>query len=290
MAPSARTGSSLRISCQRRSAPMRASVCSSTTEPRRRATSSAVYVRSIPLQRWSLRHSSASCVASSWIRASCDIWAPSATRCGFGSRTYHSGALLHLCSRNHTMFGIQKGCVLRAGQAVVAEDDLGDTDGLLAALPLHARSHRDLAPPVVLLDCVDVESAAHARAGGDGRREPDPVEAVVERHAVLLVRDHLVRHRRQERKRQIAVRDRSAEGGRRRPLGIHVDELMVPGRVGKRLDPLLLDLDPRRGAELGADLDWARHARNATRPDRLSRRRWHGLVSWPWLELNVGLW
>src|SRR5207248_3255803 len=83
-----------------------------------------------------------------------------------------------------------------------------------------------LAAPVVLLDCVDVERATDARARGNGCRKADAVEAVVERHAVrlLLVRDDLVGHRRQQREGQIAVRDRAAERGLRRPLGIDVDD------------------------------------------------------------------
>src|SRR4029453_5753295 len=50
-APSAATCSSLCSSFQRRSAPSRASVCSTWTGPRSRSTSSVVYGRSIPRQR-----------------------------------------------------------------------------------------------------------------------------------------------------------------------------------------------------------------------------------------------
>src|SRR5919198_518104 len=53
-APGAVTGSSPWRSSHSRSAPRRAVVCSGTTEPRRRSTSSAVYVRSMPSQRASL--------------------------------------------------------------------------------------------------------------------------------------------------------------------------------------------------------------------------------------------
>ena len=56
IAPSARTASSLCSSSQSRLAPRRASVCSSTTEPRSLMTSCAVYVRSIVAQRWSVSH------------------------------------------------------------------------------------------------------------------------------------------------------------------------------------------------------------------------------------------
>jgi hypothetical protein len=48
------------------------------------------------------------------------------------------------------------------------------------------------------------------------------------------------------------VTDRRAERTLRCAFGIDVDPLVVAGRGRERVDPLLADLDPRRGAEFSA--------------------------------------
>ena len=140
---------------------------------------------------------------------------------------------------------------VRGASAVVAEDELGDADRLVAALALDRRGHRRLVAPVALLDRFDAECAAHARARRHGCGKAHPIKPVVDGHAAaLLPRHDLVRHRGQERERQVAVRDRPAEGPGGGALGVDVDPLVVAGGVGEGLDPLLRDVDPRRGAEL----------------------------------------
>ena len=49
------------------------------------------------------------------------------------------------------------------------------------------------------------------------------------------------------------MRDRPAEPCRRSGLGVDMDELMILGRVGERIDAVLADLDPRRDADFRAD-------------------------------------
>ena len=46
------------------------------------------------------------------------------------------------------------------------------------------------------------------------------------------------------------MRDRAAERACRRALRVDVDPLVVAGRVGERVDPLLRDLEPLARAEL----------------------------------------
>src|SRR5579884_870427 len=190
-APSARTGLSLRISSQRRSAPSRASVCSSTTEPRRRTTSSAVYVRSMPLQRSSACH----CASSS--RAASSIISPPPPL-DLGSQIYPRRTTLHLLRRKRRYLGSRL-------EAVVPVDDLGHADGLVAALAFDRRGHRYLAAPILLVDGSDDERAAHPRARGHRRGEAHAIEPVVERHACarLVVGQHLVRHLGEQREREV---------------------------------------------------------------------------------------
>src|SRR5438876_104465 len=69
-APSAGTYSSVASRRQSRWAPRRATVCSGTTDPRSRTTSTASYARRIPRQRDCSTHCCASSTASARIRAS----------------------------------------------------------------------------------------------------------------------------------------------------------------------------------------------------------------------------
>jgi hypothetical protein len=49
------------------------------------------------------------------------------------------------------------------------------------------------------------------------------------------------------------MRDGAAERGPRRSLRINVNELMIFSRVGKFLDPILVDHQPRRDPDLASD-------------------------------------
>src|SRR5205823_5897564 len=78
----------------------------------------------------------------------------------------------------------------------------------------------------------------------NGRREADLVVAVVEPEGDVADAEHRVGELRPEAQRVEAVRDRGAERRLLRALGIHVDELVVVGRLGERVDVRLRDLVP----------------------------------------------
>jgi hypothetical protein len=111
--------------------------------------------------------------------------------------------------------------------------------GLEAAGHLVGRGHRD--------------SGADPRADPHRRREAHLVEAVVDAHPHALGHVHVLDQGGQQRQRQIAVGD----GGAERTVGgtgrVHMDPLVVAGGLGEQVDPLLVDLDPVAGPDLGAD-------------------------------------
>jgi hypothetical protein len=65
--------------------------------------------------------------------------------------------------------------------------------------------------------------------------------------------DDLRKEHADEREREVAVRDRRAEGALLGALGIDVDPLMIARRVGELVDALLRDLEPVAVAEMLAD-------------------------------------
>ena len=98
------------------------------------------------------------------------------------------------------------------------------------------------------------EAAADALAGTDRGDEADLLEAVIHRHLDRR-RDqhHAGRHLAQQRQGQEAVRDGAAERRLRGRGGVDMDELVIAGHVGERVDRLLVDQDPVGDADLGAD-------------------------------------
>src|SRR3954447_21698646 len=111
----------------------------------------------------------------------------------------------------------------------------------------------------------------HLLAGGDvgergeGRRAPDAgadldrvgeahlVEAVIEPGAGGLDTHQLGVEHRDQREREISVRDGPSEGPRLGALDVDVDPLVVVGGVGELVDTLLGDLEPVGGPDLLAD-------------------------------------
>ena len=95
-------------------------------------------------------------------------------------------------------------------------------------------------------------SHAMRRARPDRRRsgEADLVRPVVDAHRRARHPQELGQEQVRDRQRQVAVRDRAAERTVLRPLRVDVDPLVVAGRVGEAVDPLLGDLDPVAVAEV----------------------------------------
>ena len=63
--------------------------------------------------------------------------------------------------------------------------------------------------------------------------------------------EELVEHGNDQGQGQEPVRDGAAERARRGPLAVHMDPLVIVGRVGERVDPVLGDLQPAGVPDVG---------------------------------------
>src|SRR3546814_18825441 len=121
-----------------------------------------------------------------------------------------------------------------AGMTVIGSneylaDPFGDHRGFVFALDLDGK-FGGLLPlaGALFIEREQREAAAHALARADGLEEAHPVAAVID--APLRARDpgrggHLLGAPRHQRKREAAVRDRSAERSQLPAFWVHVDEL-----------------------------------------------------------------
>ena len=133
-------------------------------------------------------------------------------------------------------------------------------------------------PSPSLLEFLQREARAHARAARQRRGEAHAVQAVVHAHLAVGEAERALRQVRQQRKREEAVRDGAAEGRAFRARRVDVDPLEVVDRLGEGVDALLRHLDPGRDADLLADaasssgilISGRRAAGRTTRP--LARR------------------
>lgn len=91
----------------------------------------------------------------------------------------------------------------------------------------------------VLADLVELDQRGMCTdpAADRGRSgESDLVQAVVDGHARRFVPAQPAQQERDQRQRQLAVRDRAAERTRCRPFGVDVDPLVVLGVLGETVD------------------------------------------------------
>jgi hypothetical protein len=124
---------------------------------------------------------------------------------------------------------------------------------LAVAFDLDRHAHDGVDAAAHRVDGEQLAERADPRSRRDGRREAHLVAAAVEReHGVRHV-DQLRQQRVHERERQVAVRDRARERARSRARDVDVDPLVVVGRVGEMVDPLLVDDQPVARAEALAD-------------------------------------
>ena len=159
----------------------------------------------------------------------------------------------------------------RSARRVVPADRVDDAGGLLAAFDLDGDAHRRLHAAV--LRPLRPRRARRCR-GCASRRGPGrgsgPVGAVVDAHRDAVDLHDLRQEAVHQREREIAVRDRRAEGAVLRALDVDVDPLVVAGRVGELVDAILRDRQPlARG-------------RAACRPRRAARRAMRRSCSWSW--------
>ncbi|CAM5489190.1 hypothetical protein STENM223S_01510 [Streptomyces tendae] len=170
----------------------------------------------------------------------------------------------------------------RLGSEVVAGDRLGDAHRLVAALALHGEGDAHLDTTGDVLDAGDRRRGAQARADRYGGGETDLVGAVVNAHLHALDPDQLRAEEREQRQGQIAVRDRAAEGTRGRLLRVHVDPLVVPGRLGEQVDPLLASHTERASSSSSsAATSRAGSGERSSGPNPAREQRWSQVALCP---------
>src|SRR6476620_8321058 len=122
---------------------------------------------------------------------------------------------------------------------------------LVFDLDRHSVTQQPL-PRRFLLDRVKREAPTNPFARLHRRQETHAVETVIDGQFDTFRDQHGVcSHPRQQRQGQEAMGDGAAELRLRRCFGIDVDELMVVGRVGKLVDPCLIDAEPGGHTHLG---------------------------------------
>ena len=111
-----------------------------------------------------------------------------------------------------------------------------------------------------------------AGACRDRSREAHPVEPVVEDEVGVVDDEELVKEAsNRKREGQHSVGDRASERPGFGAFAVDVDPLVILGRGGERVDALLADDEPARGAELDAGEPWEvghvnRRSQSPTRP------------------------
>src|ERR1035441_8419361 len=104
-----------------------------------------------------------------------------------------------------------------------------------------------------VLDAGHGGSQAQFAAYGNRSGKANLVAAVVDAHGDALHHQDLSQEHRREGERQVAVGDGGAERAALRPLGIHVDPLVVAGGVGEQVDLVLVDAMPLAVAQMLPD-------------------------------------
>src|SRR5687768_17640447 len=132
----------------------------------------------------------------------------------------------------------------------MAPQPLGDDHRLFGTLALDHRVPRHLNAAVdELLEFLQREACAHARAARQRRGEAHAVQAVVHAHLAVAEAEGALREVRKQGEGEKAVRDGAAEGRAFRARGVDMDPLEIVDRLGEGVDALLGDLDPGRDAD-----------------------------------------
>jgi hypothetical protein len=124
---------------------------------------------------------------------------------------------------------------------------------------------------------------------GERGQKPQRVQPIVDAHLGVLDDVVVLAHRRDQRKRQEAVRNRCAvRTFGCRAIDIYMDPLAIFGHVGERVDLLLVDAPPRTYRKLlpdrmGGVIDGPDHLHenlprgSGRRPNRLFRYLYNGI-------------
>src|SRR5947209_18084579 len=113
--------------------------------------------------------------------------------------------------------------------AVDADQGLGHAAGLLSALDLDRDPALDLEATGNFGDLEDLAAAAELSSDGQRCRKANLVQPVVDPHLGVGDVHELAHDRRQQRQREVAVRDRPAERSLLGAVRVDVDELVIVG-------------------------------------------------------------
>ena len=132
----------------------------------------------------------------------------------------------------------------------VAADGVHHAAGALAALDFDADPHHYLQGLAQCFDLHDLAMPAHPRTHLDRCRKTQAVAAVVDAHGQVFEL-HQLRHKQVgQGQGQVAVGNAGTERPVGGALGIDMNPLVIPRRIGKQVDPLLGQQQPVGAAQV----------------------------------------
>ena len=135
--------------------------------------------------------------------------------------------------------------LLRHSRAI-ENDQIGDADGFGCAFSFNRHVIHDTQSAVARLRFNDRKIRSNATSDPQRSGKTYAIQPDVQGFARSLHGDKPMPEHRYERKRKIAVRDRSAEPACARPLNVDMNPLKISGALSERIDSRLVDRKPFR--------------------------------------------
>lgn len=133
--------------------------------------------------------------------------------------------------------------LLRHSRAI-ENDQIGDADGFGGAFSFNRHVIHDTQSAIARLRFNDRKSRSNATSDPQRSRKTYAIQADVQGFARSLHGDKPMPEHRYERKREISMRDRSAESACARPLNVEVNPLKISGALSERIHAVLFDGKP----------------------------------------------